>query len=118
MNKHLKTMVDALINDDGKSAEIAFQQCMIDKTQQYLNPETESQQESVTTEGKNHMGETTYSNYGRWKAACRAIKPDVKFEGDKDICNAFGVGEWDGVEGSVWKKETRAEIEKNDKSEK
>ncbi len=45
----------------------------------------------------------TYETYAGWKRACKAVKPDVKFEGDKDICCAFHVGEWDGASGVVWK---------------
>ena len=58
-----------------------------------------------TEDATNHMGETEYSSYERWKQACRAANPSVRFEGSKDICNALpGVGEWDGVVGVVYKK--------------
>lgn len=55
----------------------------------------------------NHLGEREYYTYKRWKEACRAANPSVRFEGDEDICNALpGVGEWDGVKGSIYNKKT------------
>lgn len=47
-----------------------------------------------------------HSTYHGWKAAIRKKYPDAKFEGNKDICQAFngrvGVGEWDGAVGEVF----------------
>lgn len=66
-------------------------------------------------EGINHMGETTLASYSKWRAACKKVNPEVWFDGDQDICNAMvgpkpyvrgktrGIGEWDGVEGVVYK---------------
>lgn len=51
---------------------------------------------------KNHLGENVYQTYSGWRAACKKVNPAVKFEGDKDICTALGVGEWGGDEGSVF----------------
>ena len=44
--------------------------------------------------------------YAGWKAAAKKAGA-VRFEGDKDIANAFasdgfGVGEWDGAEGEIF----------------
>ncbi|KAI9549434.1 hypothetical protein GHT06_001834 [Daphnia sinensis] len=54
---------------------------------------------------KNHMGETEYSSYSTWKMACRKAGAN-SFDGDRDICQALkdgkGVGEWDGIVGSVY----------------
>ena len=68
-------------------------------------------------EAKNHLGETVYSTFPSWKAACKKQYPDVWFDGDIDICNAFvgtkpykrgeskAVGEWDGNEGCMFIRE-------------
>lgn len=55
---------------------------------------------------RNHMGETEYHGYYKWRVACRNAGA-VEFVGDRDIDeghNAQGkaVGEWDGVVGSVY----------------
>ena len=56
-------------------------------------------------EAKNHMGETEYNTYSGWRAACKRAGAD-QFDGDRDICQALsngtGVGEWDGVVGTVY----------------
>ena len=51
---------------------------------------------------KNHMGERCFKTYEAWKRAVKAIDPDAKFDGDKDICFAGKIGEWDGVEGCIY----------------
>ena len=56
--------------------------------------------------GRNHMGETEYHGYYKWRVACRKAGA-VEFVGDKDIdeghdINGKAVGEWDGVVGSVY----------------
>jgi hypothetical protein len=58
-------------------------------------------------ESKNHLGEREFATYGAWKAACKKIKPNVVFDGDKDICEAKGVGSWDGEKGSIYKKKIK-----------
>ena len=61
----------------------------------------------LTRDAKNHLGETEYETYKKWKEACRRANPSVRFEGDEDICQAKpGVGEWDGVVGVVYKQKT------------
>ena len=57
-------------------------------------------------EEKNHMGETEYHGYYKWRVACRKAGA-TEFVGDKDIdeghdINGKAVGEWDGVVGSVY----------------
>jgi hypothetical protein len=56
-------------------------------------------------EAKSHMGETEYTTYSGWKAACRKAGA-TEFDGDRDICQAKkdgkGVGEWDGAVGTVY----------------
>lgn len=59
-------------------------------------------EEGDLEEAKNEMGERMFSTYKAWVRACKALKPDVKFEGDADICQAFGVGEWDGATGVIF----------------
>lgn len=68
-------------------------------------------------EAKNHLGETVYTTFPSWKAACRKADATVWFDGDIDICNAFvgtkpykrgetkAIGEWDGNEGCIFIKE-------------
>lgn len=53
-------------------------------------------------ETANHLREREFTSYSGWKAACRKIKPDVVFSGDKDICSAGSVGEWDGAVGVIY----------------
>jgi len=68
----------------------------------------ESKFKKILTENKNHLGEPTYQLYSSWIRALRKRYPNVRIEGDKDIANAFdgkiSVGEWDGVEGSIYVK--------------
>ena len=59
---------------------------------------------------RNNLGEKEYRTYAGWKRACKEIAPNVRFEGDKDICNALpGIGEWDGEKGCLY----NTEIKKN-----
>lgn len=51
---------------------------------------------------KNFLGEKEYHTYQGWRTACKTKNPKVRFEGDKDICSAPGVGEWDGEKGVVY----------------
>lgn len=51
---------------------------------------------------KNHLGERMYQSYNGWRTACRRKNPSVKFEGNIHICNAPGVGEWDGEYGVIY----------------
>ena len=53
-------------------------------------------------DSKNFLGEKEYHTYQAWRTACKAKNPAVRFEGDKEICNAPGVGEWDGEKGVVY----------------
>jgi hypothetical protein len=55
---------------------------------------------------RNHMGETEYHGYYKWRVACRNAGA-VEFVGDRDIDEGHdsrgkAVGEWDGVVGSVY----------------
>ena len=55
---------------------------------------------------KNHMGETEYHGYYKWRVACRKAGA-TEFVGDKDIdeghdASGQAVGEWDGVVGTVY----------------
>jgi hypothetical protein len=73
------------------------------------------EQTDAISEGKNHLGETTYSSWSAWRAACKKIAPNVWYDGDKDIANAMvgpkpyvrnktkSIGEWDGETGTVYK---------------
>lgn len=59
-------------------------------------------------EGTNYMGDRTQQTYSSWKRACQVAYPGCTYTGDKDIgtatLNGKDVGEWDGVEGCVYKK--------------
>ena len=59
----------------------------------------------ATKDLKNHLGERSFSTYEAWRRACKAIDPNVKFDGDKDICQAGNIGEWDGASGSIYTKD-------------
>ena len=60
----------------------------------------------ATKDATNHMGERSFQTYEAWKKACKAINPNVQFEGGKDICQAKpGIGEWDGAEGIIYTKD-------------
>ena len=50
----------------------------------------------------NYNGEKVFQTYEAWKRACKQIDPNVKFEGDRDICQAGKVGEWDGDKGIIY----------------
>ena len=55
---------------------------------------------------RNHMGETEYHGYYKWRVACRKAGA-TEFVGDKDIdeghdASGQAVGEWDGVVGTVY----------------
>ena len=61
-------------------------------------------------DGTNHLGERTFQTYNAWRASCKAINPNVQFEGDKDMCQAKpGIGEWDGNEGIIYTKDVKDE---------
>jgi hypothetical protein len=55
------------------------------------------------------QGERTFRTYEAWKRACKEIEPNVKFDGDKDICQAGKIGEWDGAEGVIYKTKDTAD---------
>lgn len=65
-------------------------------------------------EAKLKMLSEGYNTYGGWRAAVKKKHgPNVEFEGDKDIAQAFvmkngkrtGVGEWDGAVGELYESE-------------
>ena len=61
-----------------------------------------------TKDATNYMGERTFQTYEAWKRACKQIDPNVKFDGDKDICQAKpGIGEWDGERGIIYNTKDR-----------
>jgi hypothetical protein len=53
-------------------------------------------------ETKNHMGERQFNSYHGWKRAVKKRDPNAHIEGDKDIANAKGHGEWDGEKGVIY----------------
>lgn len=73
-------------------------------------------------ETTNHMNGREFQSFTGWKAACKKINPQVWFEGDKDIAQAFvgpnpyvkdqtkGIGEWDGVKGVVYNNVEEGEV--------
>jgi hypothetical protein len=59
---------------------------------------------------RNHLGERTFETYEGWRKACKKVNPSVRFEGDRDICQALpGVGEWDGVSGCIYSSADKGE---------
>lgn len=58
---------------------------------------------------KNHLGERVLTTYKAWRQAIKRECPSATFDGDADICQAFGmwcgvrkpVGQWDGAEGTI-----------------
>ena len=61
---------------------------------------------------RHDQGETNprgvYTTYSAWRAAAKKVGA-VRFEGDKDIAQAFdangrGVAEWDGAEGQIYRR--------------
>ncbi len=62
---------------------------------------------SKVKDATNYNGERTFQTYEAWKRACRQIDPNVKFDGDKDICQAGKVGEWDGDKGIIYNTKDR-----------
>ena len=55
-----------------------------------------------TLDGTDYNGDRTFQTYEAWKRACKQINPNVQFDGDKDICQAGNVGEWDGAKGIIY----------------
>ena len=73
-----------------------------------VNPNPENREQTSAYEAKNHMGEREFQTYAGWKHACKIIKPDAKFTGDRDI-DGCEVGEWDGAVGSIFNKSIKAD---------
>lgn len=62
----------------------------------------------LTLENPAHNPRGVYTTYSAWRAAAKKAGA-VRFEGDKDIAQAFdgngrGVAEWDGAEGYIYRK--------------
>lgn len=58
--------------------------------------------DSKIKDATNYNGERVFQTYEAWKRACRQIDPNVKFDGDIDICQAGKIGEWDGDKGVIY----------------
>ena len=54
-----------------------------------------------------HIGERQFDTYEAWKRAVKQIDPNVRFDGDKDICQGGNIGEWDGAHGIIYSKDTK-----------
>ncbi len=67
----------------------------------------EEREQTSALESKNHMGEREFQTYSAWKRACKLMKPDAHFTGDKDI-DGCEVGEWDGAVGVIYNKPSKA----------
>lgn len=62
---------------------------------------------SVRTAARNPNGEREFQTYPAWRKAIRMLDPMARFEGDRDISNAFSrlggaLGEWDGAKGIIY----------------
>lgn len=72
----------------------------------------QDEKRATIAEAENHMGDRVQYTYSGWKAACKRAYPGCTFRGDKDIGAAVlggkDVGEWDGAEGCVFKKQASA----------
>jgi hypothetical protein len=52
---------------------------------------------------KDAEGEREFRTYYAWRAACKMKNPNVKFDGDEEICEATpGIGHWDGDKGVLY----------------
>lgn len=68
---------------------------------------TKGSADKKTKDATNWMGDRSFRTYEAWKRACKQIDPNVKFDGDKDICQAGNIGEWDGNEGIIYTKDSK-----------
>lgn len=107
-NKETKTVIDECWNEDGSMKEECWQgEAMAEDIQPgqaaggVLQNPTERDNVESPLESKNHLGEREFQTYAAWKRACKQIKPDAKFTGDKDI-DGCEVGEWDGAKGVIY----------------
>lgn len=108
-NKETNAVIDECWNEDGSMK----QECWNEDTGEAMgttsevthNPE--EMEQTSAYEAKNHMGEKEFQTYAGWKRACKMIKPDATFTGDRDI-DSCEVGEWDGAVGSIFNKASKA----------
>lgn len=94
-------------NTTGMSSEVAPNSSGSEPAGE-VNPNPENREQTSAYEAKNHMGEREFQTYAGWKRACKMIKPDAKFTGDRDI-DGCEVGEWDGAVGSIFNKSIKAD---------
>lgn len=87
-------------DDDDNYDWLAAQQR---RSRQYRPGEFEFDEVSKLDEEKDEDGNRIFHTFKSWVRACKALKPGVRFEGDEDICQAFGCGEWDGETGYISK---------------
>lgn len=111
-NKETKTVIDECWNEDGSMKEECWQgEAMAENIKPgqaaggVLQNPTERDNVESPLESKSHLGEREFHTYQAWKRACKQIKPDAKFTGDKDI-DGCEVGEWDGEKGVIYNKES------------
>lgn len=101
--KQIKDIDEKLTNDWDQDLYLKRRELVNKMQKSYLTAAKGSITEAVGDRGLN--------TYAGWKRAAK-LKGAVKFEGDKDICQAFnadgkGIGEWDGEKG--WLKGTKTE---------
>jgi len=107
-NKEEGTVAEKCWNEDGSMKDDCWQDEEISEDVapgQAAGGVLQNPVERDNTEGplesKNHLGEREFQTYEAWKRACKQIKPDAKFTGDKDI-DSCEVGEWDGAIGTIF----------------
>jgi len=107
-NKEEGTVAEKCWNEDGSMKDDCWQDKEISEDiapGQAAGGVLQNPVERDNTEGplesKNHLGEREFQTYEAWKRACKQIKPDAKFTGDKDI-DSCEVGEWDGAIGTIF----------------
>jgi hypothetical protein len=109
-NKETNAVIDECWNEDGSMKQDCWNEDTDDTTgtTSEVTQAPEDRMQTSAYEAKNHMGEREFQTYAGWKRACKMIKPDVTFTGDRDI-DSCEVGEWDGAVGSIFNKASKAD---------
>jgi hypothetical protein len=109
-SKETNAVIDECWNEDGSIKQDCWNEDTGDTTgtTSEVTHNPEEMEQTSAYEAKNHMGEREFQTYAGWKRACKMIKPDANFTGDRDI-DGCEIGEWDGAVGSIFNKPTKAD---------